>query len=202
MKWELLGELPHTLKIENDCYPIASDFRVSINFFELMLSDIPDDEKWKDALELYFGGIPVQYENALEAMVYFYSCGDSENGEKGTSKKEKLVLHYIKDKPFIYSAFLDQYGIDLYSVDYLHWWKFNALFKGLKKDSRIIEIIGYRSAEEESWMSSDQKKEIRRLHKIWDIDMRSDADKKADEEFLKMLMTTGDITSYLKGGEQ
>lgn len=50
------------------------------------------------------------------------------------------------DSEYIYAAFLEQYGIDLSDIPYLHWWKFLALFKGLH-DCKMTDIMGYRGAE-------------------------------------------------------
>lgn len=199
MSWEFQGELPSIVKIDGADYYIHSDYRVSIEFAELMESDLKDDEKWIRALELYFGGIPQNINAAVESIVSFYSCGkDAESIQNVAAEQEDIrVVDLRKDMPYIYAAFLDQYKIDLYETQYLHWWQFMAMFKGLRKDARIVEIMGYRSAKEESWMSKEQKAEIRRMHRIWDLDKRSDSDRKADEEFLKMIQESGDIASYL-----
>ena len=45
------------------------------------------------------------------------------------------------DNDLIYSAFKDQYSIDLQEIEYLHWWKFKAMFDALKDDNKIVEIM-------------------------------------------------------------
>ena len=53
-----------------------------------------------------------------------------------------IVLDYDKDSPYIYAAFLEQYGIDLVDTR-LHWYKFLALLHGLH-DTELNRIIAAR----------------------------------------------------------
>src|SRR5699024_5091700 len=119
-------------------YKINSDFRISI-LFELLMQDtsITDNEKIDIALELYYPEMPHDIIQAVEKMLWFYSCGKEQasngnsNNTEGTNKAD-MIYSFEYDDEYIYSAFLDQYGIDLQDVEYLHWWKFRALFKSLK----------------------------------------------------------------------
>lgn len=65
-----------------------------------------------------------------------------ESEKKGNSKKS---FDFEQDAKYIYSGFMQAYGIDLFnSRNKLHWWKFNALFQGLPKETRIMQIIDIR----------------------------------------------------------
>ncbi|WP_165442998.1 Gp15 family bacteriophage protein [Senegalia massiliensis] len=68
--------------------------------------------------------------------------------EEQKARIEKLkadnIYSFEHDDEYIYSAFLDQYGIDLKDIKHLHWWKFKSPFKGLKEDNLICKIMRYR----------------------------------------------------------
>ena len=46
----------------------------------------------------------------------------------------------------IYSAFYQQYHIDLAAAK-MHWWQFKVLFSGLNEDTQFIKVIGYRNTD-------------------------------------------------------
>ena len=68
---------------------------------------------------------------------------------------------YLDDK-YIYSAFKEQYNIDLNSIKYLHWWKFKALLKSLKEDTEFVKIKGYRAYE-------GKDKNMNELKEYWEL---------------------------------
>ncbi|WP_133964667.1 bacteriophage Gp15 family protein [Eubacterium limosum] len=195
-------ELPKTVWLGNIEYPINTDFRDSIKFELLMEADeVPEDEKWIEALKIYFGDVPWDVQTATEAIISFYCCGKTEEEIREQNRKmgastQKQVYSFKHDSDLIYAAFLDQYGIDLNKTKYLHWWAFRSMFNGLRDDMRITKIIGYRSADEEKWMSEEQKKEIRRLHKIWDLPRNKHLTEREDT-IADILMNGGDIDAYL-----
>lgn len=189
--WEIAGELPHSIKIDGIDYPINWDFRTSLAFNKLVEEKSDDPEMWIDALELYYGGIPAKFEDAIEAMIAFYECGGVKKAGDDSQENTRIIDFEI-DMPYIYAAFLSQYAVDLYAVTNLHWWRFMYMFKGLKQDARIVEIMGHRSAKEESWMTKEQKAEIRRMHRIWDLDALTAEEQQQEKEMMKILAAGGD----------
>lgn len=150
----LIDDLPETLTVGGRSYPINSDFRAGI-LFEMMIQDneLTDEEKAESALDLFFTDeIPDDLEAAFEALIWFYQCGYQNPNEqriaeaqaKSRQKRHERIFDYDIDAPLIYAAFMSQYRVDLQDTD-LHWWKFNAMFRGLHENERICEIIGYRS---------------------------------------------------------
>ncbi|MBS4916067.1 MAG: hypothetical protein KHZ93_00595 [Clostridiales bacterium] len=45
-----------------------------------------------------------------------------------------MVAFHVDDE-YIYAAFLDQYGVDMQDVGPLRWWKFKAMFQGIKSET-------------------------------------------------------------------
>ena len=174
----LLDKLPN-------CTPnglrIRSDFRESIKF-ELLMQDnrIEDTEKIALALNLYYYDVPTNIEKAIEDMLWFYRCGKEIKTSRG-EKESKQIYSYEFDDELIYSAFKDQYSIDLNSIKYLHWWKFKAMFEGLKEDNRIVEIMGYRAIDLGKIKDKEEKARYKKLKKLYALpDMRTPEQKEAD----------------------
>lgn len=172
----LIDANPTTVIIGNKEYRINTDFRISI-LFEQLIQDrnLSEREKMAAAINLYFpvvpGGINTLdgLNETMSKILWFYRCGD-ESVIKETSENVKPLFCYDSDADYIYSAFLSQYNIDLQD-DILHWWKFRALFKGLTKDNKLNEIIGYRAIKIDDNMSDSEKnfyREMKELYKIPD----------------------------------
>lgn len=65
-----------------------------------------------------------------------------------TDKADVKLYDYDYDSGFIYSSFMQTYGINLFSAQgKLQWWEFVSLFEGLPADSKIKEIIEIRARE-------------------------------------------------------
>ena len=184
----LIDLLPEYVKIDGEKYPINTDFRVSI-LFELLMQDrsIFDREKIYIALDLYYPQIPHDLVQAVDKMLWFYRCGKNDedgsvkNGSPAGSGKAGMIYSFEHDAEYIYAAFLDQYGIDLQDIEHLHWWKFRALFKGLKEDNLICKIMGYRSIEITNDMSDSEKKYYRKMKRIYALpDNRTQEEKERD----------------------
>lgn len=168
---------PKSVTIDSLEYEINSNFRESI-LFEIMMQDegLEYEEKILNALELYYPIIPENIEEAIKTLIWFYNSGQEENiatsssGNDGsTTYKAKRIYSFEYDADYIYSAFMSQYGIDLESIEYLHWWKFKALFKSLGKDNKISEIMNYRAIDLSSIKDKEQKKFYKSMKKLYDI---------------------------------
>lgn len=92
------------------------------------------------------------------------SSGSDEEGD--TLLESRRIYAFDHDFPYIYAAFLERYNIDLIDIDYLHWWKFRALFKGLH-DCKFTEIAGYRAMEITADMSESRRNQIEELQEIY-----------------------------------
>lgn len=152
----LIDPLPLAVPVNGRDLPIESDFRTAILFEQLIQSrEVPEEEKIAYAVNLFFPGrfpsSALEQLQAVDGMLWFYSCGDdqkTDQKDKPASDKSRIarrIYDYDVDAPLIYAAFLAQYRIDLQDIEYLHWWKFIAMFRGLAQHHKIVEIMGYRS---------------------------------------------------------
>ncbi|NFI38798.1 hypothetical protein FDA27_07250 [Clostridium botulinum] len=194
----LIDLVPTTIEIEGEEYEINSNFRVSI-LFELLMQDnsISEEDKIIQALQLYYPAIPPNINLAVDKMLWFYRCGKDIIPSKGTGKgKSTQIYNFEYDDDYIYSAFLDQYRIDLQDIEYLHWWKFKAMFKALKEDNEIVKIMGYRSMDLSKIKDKEEKNHYRKMQELYRIPINKDEKDKL-EEINNILLNGGDVSKVL-----
>ncbi|MBU3109340.1 bacteriophage Gp15 family protein [Clostridium gasigenes] len=168
----LIDLLPSSVEVECVKYEINSDFRTSILFEMLMQDDeVSDEDKIVASLELYYAVLPPNLEMALEKILGFYRCSKDIVKSKGNDKCKSVtqIYSFDYDDDYIYAAFLDQYGVDLQDIEYLHWWKFKAMFKSLKEDAEIVKIMGYRAMDVSKIKDKEEKEFYNRMKKMYEI---------------------------------
>lgn len=195
----ILDVLPETVEIDGVEYQINSDFRISI-LFELLMQDdeVGKRQKLMSGLRLYYPVVPQNLTEAVDKMIWFYRCGrEAEEDRPGKSGgRAKQVYSFQYDDDYIYAAFLEQYGIDLQDVEDLHWWKFRALFKGLREDTEIVKIMEYRSIEITSKMSKEQREFYKKMQSVHALPI-PDAEKEANDLLTEALLHGGDLTGLV-----
>jgi len=186
----LIDQLSTILKSRIGNIEFNTDFRIGI-LFEMLMNDtsIPKKEKPAKAILLFYPK-PEEikdYNKAIEDILWFYSCGKIEGFEdkkiqnsKNTNKEEK-IYDYEFDDGYIYSAFLQQYNVDLQEIDYLHWWKFKSMFNSLNSTTKIVEIMGYRSVDLGKIKDKSERARYKKLKEIYRLpDMRTEEQKEKD----------------------
>ena len=182
----LLDELPKKINGNR----INSDFRISI-LFELLMQDkeVKNEDKVRQALILYYPNIEkiTDYKQAIDDIIWFYKCGkeekkvDDELKENNENNKQKQIYSYEFDAEYIYSAFMEQYNIDLNSIKYLHWWKFKALFNSLNENVLFSKIMSYRTMNVNKIKDKTLRKNYKKLKELYKLpDMRSEEEKEED----------------------
>lgn len=179
----ITGILPETVVIDDTAYPIRCDFRIGMQFERIYSSELVDKDKIVRLLQMYYPEIPENIPEAINQMLWFYRCGESEEKkENDTDKRQRYqrrsskepVYSFAQDAPYIYAAFKEQYGIDLTEVE-MHWWKFMALFESLNEDTKMSRIMYYRKVST-SGLPKEKRaflNEMKKLYKIIDISVTS-----------------------------
>lgn len=159
----MFNRLPYFVILQGIKYKINVDFRNMISFENIMQDrSVSKYKKIEYALRHFYPAFfyvenynkllqnPQLYEEACEKLIWFYKCGREDYHKvSGSSKKvasKRQIFSYEYDDEYIYSAFYQEYGIDL-SCEKIHWWKFKALLKSLKSNVEFVKIQGYRSYE-------------------------------------------------------
>jgi len=196
----LIDLLPKEIEIEGIEYKINSDFRNSM-LFELMMSDnmLDDNQKIEQALKLYYPNIPQNIDLAVDQLLWFYRCGKDVVKSSGSGKgKSTQIYDFNFDDDYIYSAFLDQYNIDLQDIENLHWWKFKAMFKSLREDNEIVKIMGYRSMDLNKIKDKEEKAHYKKMKDLYKIQNNIGQD---ETEKLKLIQEAlqkgGDLSKLL-----
>ena len=179
--------LIHKLPIQVEEMKINTDFRISI-LFELLMQNqkIRKELKIMKALQLYYPDFEKisNYETAIEQMLWFYKCGkelDNSNKRNTIHNRYNQIYSYEFDDTYIYSAFLQQYHIDLQEVEYMHWWKFKALFDGLSEETEIVKIMGYRSINLSQIKDTERRNFYKKMKKLYALpDMRTQEEKEVE----------------------
>lgn len=175
----LIDELPKTVTIGGAEYEIKSDFRTSL-LFEMLMDDntVPDEDKGLQALRLYYPVIPHKQNEVTEAIdkiLWFYRCGKEPNeymrkkqekqAESGQRQSKIYDVNY--DDDYIYAAFIQQYGINLNYVEYMHWWEYRALFKALTNETEFVKIMEYRGMDISKDLTQEQKSFYKKMKAIY-----------------------------------
>ena len=159
---------------------------------------IKDNDKIYLALELYYPNIPDDINSAIEKMLWFYRCGKDliTSKRKGKGKSDIKIYSFEYDDDYIYAAFMDQYGIDLQDIKYLHWWKFKAMFKSLKEDTEIVKIMRYRSMDLSKIKDKNEKAYYKKMQELYKIPISKDEQEKL-EEIERALLNGEDVSKLL-----
>ena len=101
-------------------------------------------------------------------------------GKEIKKETSKRIYSYEFDAEYIYSAFMEQYKIDL-NKEHLHWWKFKALFNSLNEEVLFSKIMSYRAIDLSKIKDKDMKKYYKKMKKLYALpDLRSEEEKEND----------------------
>ena len=147
---------------------------------------IDEEKKIILAINLYFRNPHIKNSEDLKRLandiIWFYRCGKEQKNTNRqiNNNKNKQIYSYEFDAEYIYSAFMQQYKIDL-NKQYLHWWKFKALFSSLSEDVLFSKIMKYRATDLSSIKDKETKKFYKKMKKIYALpDMRTQEEKESD----------------------
>lgn len=193
----LIDELPKTIMIGGVEYDINSDFRTSVLYELLLLDDeVSPEDKLEGALRLFYPVMPLNVNEAIEGILWFYECGKEKPESKGGGSGTPRIYSYDFDDSYIYSAFLSQYNLDLQDLDYLHWWKFKAMFQSLNEDCEIRKIMGYRAITITNDMSKEHKAFYTNMKNLYKIPLSKNETEKLSA-IEGALINGGDLTGLL-----
>lgn len=179
----LFGNLPSAYEYNGKIYEMQTDFREWIKF-DLLITDedIPMKDKFSRLTEIIFPAVPDD-STLWDFIMWFYRCGKehpSSSGKGSGGIKQSAIYSFRYDDEYIYSAFLEVYGINLVSIPYLHWWEFKALFDSLH-DCKFTDIMGYRAETVTSKTPDNIKKFLTKMKKVYALPRPLSEQQKLDE---------------------
>ena len=147
MKQLLSAPLPDTIEVKGKEYKINLSFNRVLSVLDLL-----KDDNWStdEAYDIIFdwlvaktaknGGIAERMA-VVEAIFENYLVS-----EDSSDSKKPPVLSFSQDAKYIYAAFWEAYGINLFKEqDRLSWWEFTALLSSMPGDTRLSQIVGIRA---------------------------------------------------------
>ncbi len=117
-------DLPKEIEIDGVIYPITKggDYRVILDVITALNdTDLSEQEKIFVCFLMFYGEIPQNQEAAWKKMMWFINCGEEENRDK---KPEPPVMDWEQDFSLLIAPINKVLGVEIRSVDYLHWWTF------------------------------------------------------------------------------
>lgn len=167
-------DYPTAVLVGGKKIPIITDFREIVKLIDMLKAeDIGPREKMY-FLQQYFKEQPEDFEKAVDAMSDFvtmkgfYNTGMEESEPEEESldgEPQKDVYSFAIDYPFIFSAFLQDYRINIRTIQYMHWWEFRMLFSGLSESTEIKQRIMYRSTDLSKIKDKEERKRIAKIQR-------------------------------------
>lgn len=167
----LCDQFPEYVNVHGRRYEIETDFREWIRFLNLICDEqVPWQTRAGLMLRWYRRDIPEDLEAAIYALGEFLSAWKLyENLHEEDQRDNEGVNHnkpafsFEEDAGCIYSAFMECYGIDLETVEYMHWWKFRTLFDWLPENTEIKQRIYYRTLDLKTIKDKEERSRVKRI---------------------------------------
>lgn len=148
-------ELPSGIYSGGIFYELDTDFRTWIRFdHDLMYNHVASSY-------IFASKLPPDKDESLAAVLEFYQAPDVTPKSKSNTDSTRAV-DLVLDGSYIVASFQQAYGIDLTSIDYMHWHRFKALLNGLPEDTILSRAIGYRTWKKDSRKHDDIMASLRR----------------------------------------
>lgn len=157
----LTEALPDHLVIAGKKCKINTDFKAWLRFSNVISAGVVSAKQIASLFKCIFEELPPDMPEALREIVNFYTHEreqPEDEEENGAAKRQRCV-DFEYDADLIYSAFMQQYGIDLCSAE-MHWWKFKALLNGLSEDTHFVKVVQFRSMD----ISKINDRELKRFY--------------------------------------
>lgn len=161
-------DYPTVVSVHGEEIPIITDFREYVRLMDMLNNSELCSRDKIYFLQQYFKKIPDDFNAAIESLIEFVLMEDLKTSEKeseygNNNMPKKEVYSFEIDYPFIFSAFLSEYGINIRTIPYMHWWEFRLLFDGLSEKTEIKQRIMYRSINLNSIKNKEERERIRRI---------------------------------------
>ena len=133
---------PDQIQVGDTVYDINADYRVILRIIRIQQQDdVMLMARNRRCLELFYkDGFP-----ADDPMMYMWMfvrrCKSSEEDDRDNGSQ---TMCYYRDADVIMSSFRAQYGIDLNSQEFMHWYEFLMLVDGLGEDTPLMRRIHLR----------------------------------------------------------
>lgn len=178
----MIGELPTSIEIGGEEWKIRSDFRNILRIFEAM-----EDQELSDAEKLYvslyrfyvdFESMPQEiYQEAYNKEFAFIECHD-----RSDEKSKPKLVNWEKDEQMIFPAINAVAGLEVRSVEYMHWWTFMGYFENVDNEGLWSFVLSIRQKKSKGKKLEKYEEEFYRNNMaLCDVRKRSEMLKPEDD---------------------
>lgn len=163
---DFTSALPDAVTVNGRAFLIKTDFRVWLKFDRGLEESGIENVRLEDILQDPLD-VPdmSEIEGFVSGIMDFYI--NRNPLPKDTGGSGARVLDYYLDGDYIYAAFLEQYGIDLVDIEYLHWYKFQALIRSISDNTMLGKIMSYRGYKNSG--NKSYEKQMQELKYAWGL---------------------------------
>lgn len=186
----LLDRFPEAVRIGGEVYPLNTDFRVGIRIMTAFEDPaLTDFEKQVVMCGLLYQKMPTNFDLACAAAVKFLDCGEASETREEDAPQKPRVYSFTKDAKYIYSAVLQTHGVDLQTVDGLHWWKFCAMFYDLREDCAFQNMVSLRRRNSKGKLTKEEKQVWYEMHDVLSLEEKAPDPEREDaiKEFERLM---------------
>lgn len=156
--YSLSQSCPRSIEVGGICYTLNLSFDRVLSAFEILSKNELDDIDLFDIIFDWLVVAPKVRKLSARAEVVKEIFDKLINFDKNTSDTEAETISFEQDAPFIYAAFRQAYGIDLFQEQgKLQWWEFMALLSAIPSDTRLCDIIDIRTRKIPAYTGKNQE---------------------------------------------
>ncbi len=144
-------DIPTQVEVNGQSYAIRNqgDYRMVLDCFVALNDDeLSSQEKAFSALIIFYDGFDDiedlekfdDIEEAIKQMYKFFNCGEDYIDDV---KKAPKLIDWKEDSQLICSAINKVSGLEIRSVEYMHWWTFMGYYLAIG-ESPLANIVGIR----------------------------------------------------------
>lgn len=156
--YSLSQPCPRSIEVGGICYTLNLSFDRVLSAFEILSKNELDDIDLFDIIFDWLVVAPKVRKLAARAEVVKEIFDRLINFDKSSKSDEPETISFAQDAPYIYAAFRQAYGIDLFAEQgHLQWWEFMALLSAIPSDTRLCDIIDIRTRKIPAYTGKNQE---------------------------------------------
>jgi len=184
----LVDELPGHVIVNGKPVAINTDFKSCLKtILAFEDNELTPQEKYQVLLSNLYTERPENAREALEKGLWFLNGGSN---QKANDDAQPRIYSFEKDANYIFAAFRQTHGIDLYNAASLHWWVFLALFMDLGSETTFCQLASLRKRVKTGKATKEERAIAREMDDAFDIseiDTRTLDEKEQEREFMRLV---------------
>ena len=183
----LTDALPDAVLIDGQEVALDTDFRAAVRVIRAFEDEaLANVEKVALLVDNLYPEPPTNWTAAYEQGVRYLNGGEMPD-DKAPGPR---LYSFEQDAPYIYAAFRQTHGIDLATVEHLHWWAFLALFMDLGSETAFCTLVRFRKRLKSGKLTEEEQRAYLEMKDVVDLaepDRRTDDEKAREEEFMRLV---------------